>query len=235
MERRIINKKLLTGIVAGTLLLSGCAKAEEVKTPETVVVVETVVVTPTPTPTPRIKETTTVTTTESTRESTTETTTESTTSETTTSKEPGETNEYGHEEGSLEANLDSMLDGINFVNDKIDNFNYNDFKESTIDYAKQLIDFIFYGGEMNGMTFDELKEEAKEEAYEELQELDAIIMEFVPDYKEQLGDKYNKVKDFASTTFDKAKEIFSGNVDVDVDININIENNKPKKKKLILN
>ena len=234
MERKIINKKLLTGIVAGTLLLSGCAKAEEVKTPETVVVVETVVVTPTPTPTPKIKETTTVTTTtESTHESTTVTTAESTTSETT--KEPGETNEYGHEEGSLEANLDSMLDGINFVNDKIDNFNYNDFKESTIDYAKQLIDFIFYGGEMNGMTFDELKEEAKEEAYEELQELDAIIMEFVPDYKEQLGDKYNKVKDFASTTFDKAKEIFSGNVDVDVDININIENNKPKKKKLILN
>ncbi len=234
MERRIINKKLLTGIVAGTLLLSGCAKTEEVKTPETVVVVETVVVTPTPTPTPIVKETTTVTTTtESTHESTTVTTTESITSETT--KEPGETNEYGHEEGSLEANLDSMLDGINFVNDKIDNFNYNDFKESTIDYAKQLIDFIFYGGEMNGMTFEELKDEAKEEAYEELQELDAIIMEFVPDYKEQLGDKYNKVKDFASTTFDKAKEIFSGDVDVDIDININIENNKPKKKQLILN
>ena len=84
---------------------------------------------------------------------------------------------------------------------------------------------------MNGVTFEELKDDGKQKVYEELQRLDSFIMQFVPDYKERLGEKYNLVKDFASTKLDEAKEIFNSHIDID----INVEKGNSKHKKLVLN
>ena len=52
-KRKIINKKLATGVLISSLALSalGCAKKDEERPVETVVVYETVVVTATPEPT----------------------------------------------------------------------------------------------------------------------------------------------------------------------------------------
>ena len=235
-NKRTIKKKILTGLVAGSLLFGACAcnkKPEKTNEPE--VIIQTIIVTATPTPTKAIEptetlETTTETTIETTRETTVETTKE-TTVETTvesTSASTVETNEYGHRVGSYDANLDAIFNKINDINRTIDNLDFNKVKDKTIEYAKTLIDFIFYGGTIDGKTFNELTEEGKQKVYEELQRVDSFIMQFIPDYKEKIGEKYNLVKDFASTTLEKAKEIFSGHVDIDVTIE------KGKTKKLIL-
>jgi len=216
-KRRFINKKLATGILASSLILGacGCTKTNQDKPAETVIVYETVVVTATPAPT------------NTNAPANTNTPVPTDTSVPTNTPVPTEetditweTNEYGHEVGGLDAHLDDWFNKINDINKKIDDIDFNKIKDSTINYAKDLIDFIFYGGEMNGMTFDELKDDAKEEVYAELQRVDSFIMEFVPDYKERIGEKYNLVKDFASTKLSEAKEIFNSHIDIEVNINV---------------
>lgn len=82
-------------------------------------------------------------------------------------------------------------------------------RNEALDEAKQsvitLIDFIFYGSEINGITFDELKQEEKEKIYMELQKLDAVIIKYDPDYKEKWGERYSAVKDFTTEKLDGAK------------------------------
>lgn len=223
-NNRNLKKKIMTGALATSLLLgaSACTNSKE-KTPETVIVYETVVVTATPTPT-NVPSNTPIPT-DTPVPTPVPTNTPVPTEETTSTRE---TNEYGHDIGGLEYHLDNIYNRIVDINEKIDSIDFNEVKENTIQYAKDLIDFIFYGGEMNGMTFDELKEDAKQEIYEKLQSVDSFIMEYIPDYKERLGEKYNKVKDFASTTLEKAKEIFNSHIDID----INIEEQSIKKKSM---
>ena len=79
-------------------------------------------------------------------------------------------------------------------------------KDKAKDKVIEYIDFIFYGSEINGVTFDELKDDQKEKIYEQLQKLDKTISEQDPDYKENYGERYNRIKDFSSTTLNKAKD-----------------------------
>lgn len=89
-----------------------------------------------------------------------------------------------------------------------------DKRKETVDKAKkeakeksiELIDFIFYGEEMNGMTFDELKDDQKEKVYNELQKLNNTISKYDPDYLDNLGERYQRLKGFGSLTLNKAKE-----------------------------
>ncbi len=226
-KRKIINKKLATGVLITSLSLTalGCAKKNEKRPIETVVVYETVIVTATPEPT-KVPTNTPV-----------PTNTTTSTPIPTPTEVPNQEDdntpptEYHSADGGIDAFWDDVYNTINYINWKIDNIDYDEVKESTINHAKQLIDFIFYGGEMNGITFDELKDDAKQKVYEELQKVDSFIMEFIPDYKERLGEKYNLVKNFASTTLEKAKEVFNSHIDIDVTIN----KGNFKKKALVLN
>ena len=243
-KRKLVKRKLMAGLVAGSFLLSACSSVKQ--PPETRVIIQTVIVTPTPTPT----EATTTTTRETTTEATT-TTTEATTTteeeeeeeieeteEETTTKETKnttsgtrETNKYGHEVGSYDDKLDSIFDKFNKINEKIDSIDYQKIKDTTKKYAKSLIDFIFYGGTIGGKTFDELKSDVKEETYSKLQKIDSYIMKFEPNYKEKLGQKYNLVKDFSKTTLKKAKEVFNSHIQ----ININPTTKAKTKKKTLKN
>lgn len=54
---------------------------------------------------------------------------------------------------------------------------------------------------MNGVTFDDLTEEGKKVTLENLEIIDGWIMEIAPDYKDKIGEKYQVVKDFVSTTY----------------------------------
>lgn len=89
-----------------------------------------------------------------------------------------------------------------------------DKRKETVDKAKkeakeksiELIDFVFYGKEMNGMTFDELKDDQKEKVYNELQKLNNTISKYDPDYLDNLGERYQRLKGFGSLTLNKAKE-----------------------------
>lgn len=74
-------------------------------------------------------------------------------------------------------------------------------KEKGKEYFITGIDFIFYDKEMNGVTFDDLTEEGKKVTLENLETIDGWIMEIAPDYKDKIGEKYQVVKDFVSTTY----------------------------------
>lgn len=104
------------------------------------------------------------------------------------------------------------------INETIDNFSFEEARQDAVSEARTLIDFIFYGGTMNGITFQELTEQGRQEVYSRLQALDARIMEFYPDYKTDLGALYDRVRNFASTTLERAREIFSGNIDIDINV-----------------
>ena len=62
-------------------------------------------------------------------------------------------------------------------------------------------DFIFYDKEYKGITFDDLKEEAKEETLNNLNTIDGLIMQLDPDYKETLQEKYKVVADFVNEKY----------------------------------
>ena len=145
---------------------------------------------------------------------TTQTTSESTTPTTSETTDDGWW-ALNDEERQFWNNLNSRLAEINQT---IDNFSWAEARENAINEAKTLIDFIFYGGTMNGMTFEELTNVGRLEVYARLQALDSRIMEFYPDYKTDLGELYNRVRSFASTTLQRAREIFSGRIDIDINV-----------------
>lgn len=109
------------------------------------------------------------------------------------------------------------------IDNSVNNFDYQAAIESAKQEVKQLIDFIFYGAEMNGTTFEELTEDARQAVYSRLQALDQRIMQYDPDYKEQMGELYNRVQDYASTTIDRAREIINGHIDIDINVYPNSE------------
>lgn len=53
---------------------------------------------------------------------------------------------------------------------------------------KDLLDFVFNGKEINGITFNDLSEEAKQNVMESIYELDSWIEYLFPDYKQRIHD-----------------------------------------------
>ena len=103
-----------------------------------------------------------------------------------------------------------------FKNEKIkinDAFNKEEFEE-LMEMGKSFfikaVDFIFYDSEINGITFDELKEESKQELFNELCEIDELIMKVAPNYKDNISEKYIILKDFMAKSYyyvlDKIKQ-----------------------------
>lgn len=85
--------------------------------------------------------------------------------------------------------------------------NQQDFetaKEKGKEFFIRAVDFIFYNSEENGITFDELKEEAKKETFDNVATIDSWIMEFAPNYKDNTKEKYKIVKDFLSEQYYKS-------------------------------
>ena len=87
---------------------------------------------------------------------------------------------------------------------------YENVKKYGREFFIKMVDFIFYDKDINGIKFTDLKEETKEEVYSTFCDIDALIMTFSPDYKENIGEKYEVVKDFTSKTYynalDKIRE-----------------------------
>ena len=113
----------------------------------------------------------------------------------------------------------NLNNGLATINETIDNFSFEQARESAVNEAGEVIDFIFYGAEMNGTTFEELTDRGRQEVYSRLQALDARIMQFYPDYKTDLGELYNKVRDFLSTAYENAREAFGSNIRINIEIN----------------
>lgn len=77
------------------------------------------------------------------------------------------------------------------------------------------VDFIFYDSKINGVTFKELSEEAKEDVYDTFCYIDELVVVFAPNYKENISEKYEIVKDFTKKSYfyvlDKIKEAIGEN------------------------
>ena len=73
-----------------------------------------------------------------------------------------------------------------------------------------LTDFIFYDGEINGVTFDELTDEAKEKVLDIYDKIDTKIESVFPNYKEDIAstskDVYANLKKEINELKDKIKD-----------------------------
>ena len=140
---------------------------------------------------------------------TTENTTEEKTTENTTEKMT--TEEVTTESKSVD---NEIIDNINGDKNKIElsitKEDYENVKKYGREFFIKMVDFIFYDKDINGIKFSDLKEETKQEVYSTFCDIDALIMTFSPDYKENIGEKYEIVKDFTSNVYysslDKIKQ-----------------------------
>lgn len=218
--RKIVNKhKIKFGIAAGitALILGGVAisnkKDDRVTNYTQNGTTEFRTEEPTEEEIMEVAEATTEATTEKKTEATTEATTESTTEATTSSTEEG-TTETIESELIDQQNIDKATDWFWKMNDKIDKAEEtimdDDKREDAKDSAKQKVieytDFIFYGTEIDGKTFEQLTDEEKSKVYSKYQELINTVNEKDPDYINNMSDRYKVVKDFGSLTLNNAKE-----------------------------
>ena len=97
---------------------------------------------------------------------------------------------------------------IDELNTTIDTINKEKSGASFTESAKStfitLVDFIFYGGTIKGVTFDELTESGKQKVLELANKIDNSLEKKSPGYKD-------KISDTAGKAFNKASEIIKDN------------------------
>lgn len=68
-------------------------------------------------------------------------------------------------------------------------------------YVTTGIDFVFFGTEINGVTFDELSTDLKTRVMNDIASLDQAIEAYYPNYKESLSSKYQIAAEFVSSKY----------------------------------
>ena len=92
---------------------------------------------------------------------------------------------------SLESSLNSIESG---------DASNKSFGDSAKGVFVSIVDFLFYDGEINGVTFDELTDSGKQKVLEIASKVDNAIESKIPGYKETISDT-------ASNAFNKASEV----------------------------
>lgn len=107
-----------------------------------------------------------------------------------------------NETGNYSNNDEVVINSLENSLTKINNGNVSD--ESFSDSAKgvfvSIVDFLFYDGEINGVTFNELTDSGKQKVLEIASKVDSAIETKIPGYKETISDT-------ASSAFNKASEV----------------------------
>lgn len=105
-------------------------------------------------------------------------------------------------EETLSSNDKVVIQTLNSSLSEINNSSSNDksFSDSAKATFINIVDFIFYDGKINGVTFDELTDKGKQEVLKIAQKIDGAIEEKIPGYKETISEK-------ASNAFNKASEL----------------------------
>ena len=114
---------------------------------------------------------------------------------TTNNTNTSETITYSSNDEVVINSLESSLTKIN-NGDGID----SSFADSAKGVFVSIVDFLFYDGEINGVTFDELTDSGKQKVLEIASKVDSAIESKIPGYKETISDT-------ASKAFNKASEI----------------------------
>lgn len=106
------------------------------------------------------------------------------------------------DELGLSNNDKAVIQTLNSSLNEINNSSSNDksFSDSAKATFINIVDFIFYDGKINGVTFDELTDKGKQEVLKIAQKIDGAIEEKIPGYKETISEK-------ASNAFNKASEL----------------------------
>lgn len=107
-----------------------------------------------------------------------------------------------NDELGLSNNDKAVIQTLNSSLNEINNSSSNDksFSDSAKATFINIVDFIFYDGKINGVTFDELTDKGKQEVLKIAQKIDEAIEEKIPGYKETISEK-------ASNAFNKASEL----------------------------
>ena len=116
-----------------------------------------------------------------------------------------------------EAAISIMLDGAEKLKDSAsDAANSEEVKQQlshAMDNFKVLSNFIFNGGEIDGVTFSELSDEGKENAKNALNSLDNTLNELIPNYKERFKEWFTdnaaKCLDALDSLKDKGSELWN--------------------------
>lgn len=115
-----------------------------------------------------------------------------------------QSNKDSNDEVELSNNDKLVMQTLDDSLTKINNTSSNDksFSDSAKATFINIVDFIFYDGEINGVTFDELTDKGKQEVLKLAQKIDNAIEGKIPGYKETISEK-------ASSAFNKASELIS--------------------------
>lgn len=103
--------------------------------------------------------------------------------------------EYSSNDEVVINSLESSLNSIN--NGDADSKSFGDSAKGVF---VSIVDFLFYDGEINGVTFDELTDKGKEQVLKLANKVDGAIESKIPGYKETISDT-------ASKAFNKASEV----------------------------
>lgn len=126
---------------------------------------------------------------------------ESTTNLPTTNSATSESNSITESENKSDNEFDYFESEKQEVTELISENNLDQLKERGKEIFITAVDFLFYDTEYKGYTFDELTEEAKEITFDNIKVIDGLIMSVLPNYKENLEEKYNIVKNFTSESY----------------------------------
>jgi len=103
----------------------------------------------------------------------------------------------------------TIINEFNKLEKKIDEILSSQAVSSLKDTAKEIfitsVDFIFYNGKINGITFDELSNKGKEKVLNIVFSIDSKIEDEFPGYKNTISSKTNDILTKASELIQKGK------------------------------
>ena len=106
------------------------------------------------------------------------------------------------EVNTYSSNDEIVINSLESSLTKINNGSTSDssFSDSAKGVFVSIVDFLFYDGEINGVTFDELTDSGKQKVLKIASKVDNAIESKIPGYKETISDT-------ASKAFNKASEV----------------------------
>lgn len=106
------------------------------------------------------------------------------------------------EVNTYSSNDEIVINSLESSLTKINNGSTSDssFSDSAKGVFVSIVDFLFYDGEINGVTFNELTDSGKQKVLEIASKVDGAIESKIPGYKETISDT-------ASSAFNKASEV----------------------------
>lgn len=100
-----------------------------------------------------------------------------------------------------DTSFDYYSSDLEEVSQLIDQNQIDLVKEKAKEVFVSGVDFIFYDGNISGVTFDELTEEGKEVTIDNLSSLGSMVDEVVPGWREELGERYRIASSFVNSIY----------------------------------